>query len=154
MATQAAACPSGGDGSRGGGTPKLILLSMEWRHTTKVQVELCEPPCLQRKFLSSARVYWLLYHADTGFFWSYRHRLWKDCVKTYCYFGGVLKSKWFCWTSLQHDATDACVVTMTVAVNHSLSIGMNLSIIGKGGPWTSYISFAIRQNLRRLQWAS
>lgn len=57
MATQAAACPSGGDGSGGGGTPKLILLSMEWRHTTKVQVELCEPPRLQRKFLSSARVY-------------------------------------------------------------------------------------------------
>ena len=107
------------------GTPKLTLLLMEWRHTTKVQVELCEPPCLERKFLSSATVCWLLRHADTVVYWSYKHHLWKDCIKTYCYFGGVLKSKWFCWTSLQHDSTNACVVTMKVAVNYSISIGMN-----------------------------
>lgn len=32
---QAAACPSGRDGSRGGGTPKLTLLSVERGHRTK-----------------------------------------------------------------------------------------------------------------------
>lgn len=47
-------------------------------------------------------------------------------LKTTAVLGKVLKSKWFCQTSLQHDSTNVCVVTMKVAVNCSLYIGMDL----------------------------
>lgn len=76
------------------GPPKLAPLSVEWRHSIKVQVELCEPPCLERKFLS-ALVYRLLCHANTVFYWSSKCHLWKDCTKPHCCFVGELKSKLF-----------------------------------------------------------
>lgn len=76
------------------GPPKMTLPSVEWRHSIKVQLELCEPTCLERKFLS-ASVYRLLCHANTVFYWSCKRRVWRDCAKPHCYFAGGLKSKWF-----------------------------------------------------------
>lgn len=81
-ARQATACPSIGDGSQGGGTPKLTLLSVEQEHSAKATGGALWSS-LSGKFLSSVMVYWLLCHASTVVYWSCRHHLWKDCVKTY-----------------------------------------------------------------------